>query len=1173
MPDAGAGLERKTRECPLPKAEGAVVASAAGDALGWPQEMPRKTVGATRDLPPSSDFRTWKRRDGWRRTAHIETIRRGEYSDDTQLTLAVARSLLSGPDGWYRSLTRTELPLWTVCQRGGGGATKRAAKSWVGGIPPWEDRRICKRYFSAGGNGVAMRIIPHAIYHAGVSDARRLLCDVVLDGIATHGHPRALIGATALAIAAWWMLRMTRTVRFGELLEFLQDTPDLWGASQATEACEARWRDAAHQMSDGSYTSLWTRTRDELIALLRQAQQGIRQGAIADDSRVLREMGCFGKQKGSGTISAAAAVYLCARHAARPEAGVLTAAFAHGADTDTLAAMTGGLLGSLVGLRAIPSSWQAVQDCSYMRNLAASVIRSSVGQFEALAEPLIVGAKHIRKLRTTLASDLPEVFEFDGVRKVRIAESGRLEARSKGVSVRVLALETSDGQRLFVKRTRFGPAASSQPDLQPASHGNSGRHFSPNSEAILLLTARLADRHGTLHVDLLSAREYGALAKRLNQLSRQPCDLLRADSKPLIEQCRRQVEPSRIRALLTRRPALDTAISRWRENGIWVLTRADQAYPKHLRKRLGPKMPPVLYGQGDSAVMNRSGLVVLGSDSAGDTPSEYARKAGALAGESGLLLLSPGLTEPDRSAIRGALQAGGRCLTIMGHNTANCSPDTTGRQLRRAASCASVCLNDPTLESATASLARDCEFLFANGSLALVVEASVNREYPLQCVRDLLHRWDWGCVFVRTGRNCSEGLQLLRELGARPWPNPPAGPELAELAQGVANVPTRPQATEGDDGEALTHSGKLAEELLKSVAELLPKLRGQPMSTAQIADKLGVNHWLAERWIHRLVGLGFLAKHSPENLYSIHDSTVNSAKELDPQNIIPNASQASLPFDQLKSEQTPNRADARGDVGIIRQELPEVSANQNRLNSEIQQKFRDRSMHLEREIRKMREPLQAFAMRVSSLPLSRQIRFNKVYQVRDLEWKVRSVTYSERGLERNLEGFDSGNRWKWIRNGTRSDFNNEAVRDLASNVYCELHCDGFNEIGIVACNGLKAPTGRLFSTDILLVAVANLICWRDRINRRAGQSSAEYSLEVELLFKSRYIPIVGSTSAEIAAQWNQQHFLPENTQIKLKYLFSSSMEFQRLMRSFHEDLFSRIGIDLSDEIGSYSIGL
>ena len=85
------------------KGVGALQALAAGDALGWPQEM--RGSGRRTGSRPTVAFHDWVRRAGGRFHAHEETIRAGEYSDDTQLSFAVARALLS-TSRWAECLAR-----------------------------------------------------------------------------------------------------------------------------------------------------------------------------------------------------------------------------------------------------------------------------------------------------------------------------------------------------------------------------------------------------------------------------------------------------------------------------------------------------------------------------------------------------------------------------------------------------------------------------------------------------------------------------------------------------------------------------------------------------------------------------------------------------------------------------------------------------------------------------------------------------------------------------------------------------------------------------------------------------------------------------------------------------------------------------------------------------------
>src|SRR5713101_3465667 len=76
---------------------GALLGGAIGDALGWPTEFARtpddlKKVGAPY---PVKGFASWHKRSGGRFLTRIDNIQPGDYSDDSQLTLCVARSLTS----------------------------------------------------------------------------------------------------------------------------------------------------------------------------------------------------------------------------------------------------------------------------------------------------------------------------------------------------------------------------------------------------------------------------------------------------------------------------------------------------------------------------------------------------------------------------------------------------------------------------------------------------------------------------------------------------------------------------------------------------------------------------------------------------------------------------------------------------------------------------------------------------------------------------------------------------------------------------------------------------------------------------------------------------------------------------------------------------------------------
>ncbi len=445
--------ENQVREPAMPavKAEGALLALAAGDALGWPQEMRWNVRGNSANELAQVEFKQWTRRSGGRYQPYEEVIRPGEYSDDTQLALAIARSRTNHGSEWWKAFTRVELPLWTLYERGGGGATKRAANAWAGNLAPWKSakKENVRRYFGAGGNGVAMRVLPHALFLSGEETATDLMHDVVLDGSATHGHPRALVGATVYANAAWSLMRKRGTLRFGELLDKLIDEAPVWSEFPKRDRKKSAWFETADEATNG-YEPLWNRTVREMHVLLETARRGVQAGALADDRTVLKDLGCFGRAKGAGTISAAAAAYLAARHAAQPKQAVLRAAFEKGADTDTLAAMAGGLVGCTSGIEWLPQPWFRVQDAKYLRRMASCVILGPNGADERPVKPL----SNIRSVFSQLAlKGSHEVF-LGGSIRARAAVMPNPKPIAKSIAVSAWRLNTTDGQTMYITKVK-----------------------------------------------------------------------------------------------------------------------------------------------------------------------------------------------------------------------------------------------------------------------------------------------------------------------------------------------------------------------------------------------------------------------------------------------------------------------------------------------------------------------------------------------------------------------------------------------------------------------------------------------------------------------------------------------------------------------------------------------
>lgn len=482
MPNSRTGHSCRTPTLAA-KAEGALLALAAGDALGWPQEMRWNTRGASSEPGPHIEFKEWRRRSGDRFRPYEEVIGPGDYSDDTQLTLAIARSRTKHGEAWWKAFTRVELPLWTIYERGGGGATKRAANAWASGRPPWKSNKhqSVRQYFGAGGNGVAMRVLPHALFLASQEDPTNLIHDVVLDGSATHGHPRALVGAAGYAYAAWSLARRSSTLPFGELLDTLIDEAAIWSRCPEVHPEKGAWLEAANSATK-AYEPIWHRTVLEMRQLLEIARKGVQSGALADDHSILESLGCFGRTKGAGTSSAVAAIYLAARHAVQPEQGILRAAFESGADTDTIAAMTGGLLGCLSGVEWLPGPWLGVQDADYLKRVASSIAAGPEG-----ADQSPVGLRtDPRSIFSDLSAKGNTEVSLGGSIRARAITLAEPKALAKSITLRAWRLETAEGQTMYVtkvyRRTK-GSATNAPVDVESAKRSSSSQMSVPTTIA------------------------------------------------------------------------------------------------------------------------------------------------------------------------------------------------------------------------------------------------------------------------------------------------------------------------------------------------------------------------------------------------------------------------------------------------------------------------------------------------------------------------------------------------------------------------------------------------------------------------------------------------------------------------------------------------------------------
>ena len=102
------------------------------------------------------------------------------------------------------------------------------------------------------------------------------------------------------------------------------------------------------------------------------------------------------------------------------------------------------------------------------------------------------------------------------------------------------------------------------------------------------------------------------------------------------------IEHQRLVHLLGRGVQMGFALEEWERSGIWVLTRADSAYPQRFKAHLKDQAPAVIYGVGDRALLEQGGLAIVGSRSVGPAESAFTAQVAGRCAKDGIQVVSGG---------------------------------------------------------------------------------------------------------------------------------------------------------------------------------------------------------------------------------------------------------------------------------------------------------------------------------------------------------------------------------------------------------------------------------------------------------------------------------------------------------------------------------------------------
>ncbi|MFZ2276312.1 MAG: DNA-processing protein DprA [Prosthecobacter sp.] len=411
--------------------------------------------------------------------------------------------------------------------------------------------------------------------------------------------------------------------------------------------------------------------------------------------------------------------------------------------------------------------------------------------------------------------------------------------------------------------------------------------LTPNTQAILLLTAPLIAGRSETSCDLLSLGEYNRLALILRQKQRQPADLIAPDAKELIETCSQPFGRERLNALLSRGFLLSQAVERWNARSIWVISRADSKYPKRLKSRLKEDTPPLLYGCGDVALLEKGGLAVVGSRHVDDELIRYTENVGRISAEAHRSIVSGGARGIDRAAMHGALVAGGEVAVVMADSLEKAALARDNRSPLMDGRLVLISPYDPAAGFNVGHAMQRNKLIYALADAALVVTSDFEKGGTWAGAVEQLDRLRFVPVFVRNGANSGKGNSALLNRGGKAWPNPQSGSELGwALVAAAAAVIAEPKqetlpltlreeppvydaapeiepvaaVTETLEPTAADTKPSPEEELLNAVRKILCRELADARTEDEVAALLAITKPQAKSWLAQLVQKGVIEK-------------------------------------------------------------------------------------------------------------------------------------------------------------------------------------------------------------------------------------------------------------------------------------------------------------------------
>jgi len=292
----------------------------------------------------------------------------------------------------------------------------------------------------------------------------------------------------------------------------------------------------------------------------------------------------------------------------------------------------------------------------------------------------------------------------------------------------------------------------------------------------------------------LTLKEWNVLARRIHDSEiSQPSALLGMSTADLSKRLGiTTTEAERIVQLLARGGSIALELEQLAANGVWCVTPADDSYPARIRNTLKHQAPVVLFGAGDSTILDRPTIGIVGSRNIAEAGADFARRLGEICARSSMTVVSGGARGTDRIAMQGALDAGGCAVGVLADNL---SKTIRQHDVRNFITNGRLILITPFRPdngfSIGAAMGRN-KVIYGASDFSVVVSSDYQKGGTWAGAIETLTA-GWCPLFVRSGKDVGPGNGELIRQGARPFSDTDLENTDDLIGWMKQNSPARPQ--------------------------------------------------------------------------------------------------------------------------------------------------------------------------------------------------------------------------------------------------------------------------------------------------------------------------------------------------------------------------------------------